>query len=111
MGHNICKRLCCQDFILLHSPEELKKLNPKNYQENDKITKIQQMVEYLGYYSFNKDVIKEEFRNVDADKAHHYKCTLQDPQTGLCKEYKDRPNMCIKYPNGHTCIYEGCEHN
>lgn len=120
MRHNInreklkCKGLCCKDFMLDYSPEELKKLTPDSFSKKDDIGKVQKMVQYLGYYSINPEIFKFKYIKKSIDdlpKGHHYKCSLQDPHTGLCADYKNRPGMCRKFPNGEPCPYEGCEHN
>ncbi len=118
MRHNIdrgkvvtkCKAMCCQDFVLPFAPEYFDSLNEGN--ASKEYLKVKSMIEYLGYYDINKDIIKSKFvKSKEYGNAHHYKCKLQDPLTGLCTDYDNRPDMCKRFPNGDPCPYKGCSHN
>ena len=117
---------CCENFALLISPVDLyvsykcsieqkqnKRilLNPssKNLLRDEytiwqDIHLTYPMVEFL--YA---DHVHPNGNTVHEDIIwYHYRCRHHNKETGKCMIYEIRPKMCITFPEGEPCKYEGC---
>jgi len=91
MGH------CCEDFILMYSPEELH-TKMTGHKDDDFIAR---MVLYKGRYG--------DGRHPSSGLAYHYTCRYFDKTTRNCTVYDQRPAMCRDYPYNRPCLMKGCE--
>lgn len=118
-----CTGHCCKSFILPWiSPDTFERERLK-YKDNEDISKIFDMVIYLGndpnqLPEIAKKIIPiDNLKNYNPDaykKSHYYTCKWHDTLTGNCTNYENRPNMCRIFPdiadtnlNG-SCEFNGC---
>lgn len=119
---------CCENLALSVSPAELElayrcwikpvedsggnrrtilsmdKEDRAYYRMFDEIYLIYPMLEFL--YADHIHPNGNEYREYEI--FFHYRCRHHDKTTGKCGIYSIRPKMCISFPDGHPCKYEGC---
>ena len=102
--------MCCRNFTLPFSPEELKVRycewldafnKGKPYYPLKDIHLVYPMLIYKG--KFKAETTGED----SAIEQYHYTCKHLDRHTGTCSIYDIRPDVCKTYPN-YKCSYEGC---
>lgn len=109
--------LCCRNFTLPYSPEEIKERYLEcldAFEKNDShgakrikdILLVYPMLVYLGFYSVSGSELGGKSGEVT---AHRYTCKHLDREKGVCTIYDIRPHLCRSYPDpkGH-CEYLNC---
>ena len=110
-----CKGHCCKLFFLNYSPEELwtaygewvalqEDKRPGGRIINREIYLVAPMVR-----------LEEVFKPGETDPmgvvckktSYFYSCAHQN-DNGDCGIYQHRPVMCVNYPYGKRCVYDGC---
>ena len=49
------------------------------------------------------------FKHWESENVEFFKCNLQDPITGLCTDYDNRPNVCVNFPSQDS-VKKGKDH-
>lgn len=113
--------ICCKNLGLVNiSPQTLEIsyrnfLNPPigNGMGMDKVSQSAPTYQdiWLIYPMLRFLYADKKHPNGDVEIEHivyHYSCVHLDPKTGKCSIYEIRPRMCMSFPDGLVCRYEGC---
>jgi Fe-S-cluster containining protein len=93
----VCDASCCRRFFLPAPPERLGELGcairKGEIEDRDDTLKISEMI-----------IPIEESSDLE-NPGFWYTCKNLDQESGLCKIYDDRPEMCREYPYGYECVH------
>lgn len=103
-----CGGHCCRAFdIGGMTPVDIAKMRQDYPKPEHDIHRIGDMLIYLGLHHDRNPV--DPSKPWGKGPSHFYTCKHLDTESGLCRDYENRPSMCSRYPYGQRCTYSKCE--
>ena len=110
---NGCIGKCCSEFLLWSGKKDDEDNSVSNRVEDIAKNRLEiyrgEMVAEAPNKEGDRTVTSDSiqiYTSVIPVDSNHFGCSWFNPETNLCSDYKNRPNMCRWY--GKDCSWEGC---